>query len=75
MNYLKLAREELKLAEELGYGRRDPEFVKIREDIKSIEDIVKKGEKIGNLFEQVRAKLQALKKKISSKKHEIKGVN
>ena len=41
MQMLKQAHEELQVAEELGYGRRNREFKEIQNDIKEIEKKIK----------------------------------
>ncbi len=65
LEMLKQAKSELKIAEELGYGRRNKEFKEIRDDIREIEDKIKQRENTGNLFDRLKQRLNIFKNNIA----------
>jgi len=62
---LKRAHQELEIAEELGYGKRNWEFAEIHKDIREIEDKVKKNKKSKGLLEDLKKRVEEFKNKIS----------
>ncbi len=62
---LKRAHEELDIAEELGYGKRNWEFAEIHNAIKEIENKVKINEKSVGLLDSLKERLEKFKNRIS----------
>jgi hypothetical protein len=58
------AREELELAEELGYGRRDREFVGLARQLDRIEEEIAEDQEAGGLLDELIENLQRFKEKI-----------
>jgi hypothetical protein len=65
LDMLKQAKVELEIAEALGYGRKNREFKEIRDDIVEIEKKIGKSEKTGNLFDDLKERLNIFKNKVS----------
>ncbi len=65
IDLLQRAHEELEIAEDLGYGRRDLEFADIHRDIREIEAKIRGGEKTGTLFQTLKKRLEAFRRRIS----------
>jgi hypothetical protein len=65
LTLLDQAKGELKVAEALGYGKRDKEFREIRQDIKEIEKKIQKSQKTDSLFQKLKERLQLFRAKIS----------
>ncbi len=61
---LERAREELELAEELGYGRRDREFTSLCRQIERIEEEINEEREAGGLLDDLIENLQQFKEKI-----------
>lgn len=62
---LKRAHQELEVAEELGYGKRDWEFAEVHKDIKEIESKVTKNEESASFFDQLKTRIEGFKNRIS----------
>jgi len=65
---LKDARDQLRLAEELGYGRRSREFQELVKDIEEIEEKVQKNKEAKGLFGKLMSRLNIFKEDISREK-------
>ena len=59
------ANQELEIAEELGYGKRDWEFAQLNKDIHEIEGKVTNNEESLNFFDKLKVRLENFKNRIS----------
>jgi len=58
------ANYQLKLAEVLGYGKKDKMYKELSNDIKSLKKATKSNSELKNLFEEFKTKLKNFKKKV-----------
>lgn len=65
LDALKKAKEQLKIAELLGYGKKDREFAEIDKDIREIEGKISKNEKTVKLFDELIKRMSDFKQRIS----------
>jgi len=62
---LQQAQGELKLAEALGYGDRDHEFIEIHKDIENLLKKIRKKENSAEPFDSLKARIKKFKERIS----------
>jgi len=62
---LKKAKEQLKIAELMGYGKKDREFAEIDIDIREIDGKISKDEKTIKLFDELTKRINDFKERIS----------
>jgi hypothetical protein len=65
LDALKKAKDELKIAELMGYGKKDREFAEIEKDIREIEGKISKDEKTVKLFDTLTKRINDFKERIS----------
>lgn len=65
LKMLEDARYQLRLGEELGYGKKSKEFAELQKDIDEIENNIRKDEKSAGLFSKLRSRLAIFKEDIS----------
>lgn len=66
MSLLDDARNQLKLAEELGYGKRDREYALLDDEIKSLKKEIGTGTKVTVAFQNLQDKLSGFFERIST---------
>ena len=69
---LAYAKEQLLLAQALGYGRVEEDYKPLLEEIEKIEKILGSEESTKNIFEELKAKLGAFMKEFNKKKESTK---
>ncbi|RKY32519.1 MAG: hypothetical protein DRP74_02285 [Candidatus Omnitrophota bacterium] len=62
---MKKAKEQLKIAELMGYGKKDREFAEIDIDIREIDGKISKDEKTIKLFDELTKRINDFKERIS----------
>jgi len=69
---LAYAKEQLLLAQALGYGKVNEDYKPLLEEIEKIEKILESEESTKNIFEELKAKLNAFLKEFNKKKEPTK---
>ena len=64
INLLKNADYQLKLAEEMGYGKKDKDFATLNEAIKVLEESVSNKENSTSKFDSLKAKIKEFKERL-----------
>ena len=57
---LAYAKEQLELAEALGYGKKDIDYKDLYEEVKKLEDILKGNESTKDIFKNLKEKLSSI---------------
>jgi len=70
--FLDNADYQLRLAEVMGYGKRDKEFKELYRAIKGLKKAISKGEETKGLFDDLKKKIKGFKERLFFKKDSIK---